>query len=89
MNQRTWSAGDEEAFQALAKKRDEIRGSQETLVKLVAHSINNNMCKEPVDRSGNESTNQFEARLARAMIAFADELRDALEPFDSGVRLTA
>jgi len=86
---KAWTPNDEEAFQRLARERDEIRGKNEAGVRLVAASVLRSMRASmappqpglppvaPPDETG---------ALAAAMIAHVEAMRDALQPFDSGVR---
>lgn len=82
----TWTPADEAQFQALAKQRDEIRGRNESAVRIVAASIRRTVAEKNPTPSSAASDTELTSELARAMILHADSIRDALAPFDSGVR---
>jgi hypothetical protein len=80
---KVWSPSDEEAFQRLAREREEIRGAHEAGVRLVASSVLSTMQRI----TEGEPTLAGNVALGRAMIQHAESVRDALKPFDSGVRV--
>lgn len=66
-----WTQQQEQRFQALAKEREEALAEME----------------EPLRRICSAAAGISERNLFHFLKANADEIRDALEPFDSGVRL--
>lgn len=71
--QPTWNRDDEREFTEMMRRRELVMGRRIEAVQKVARTI--------------WLPNMDEADLIDRMIACADALRDALEPFDSGVRL--
>jgi hypothetical protein len=67
-----WTKREEEELQRLMKRRNELRTMH--LAPLLALIV-----REDFEHCSHED-------IASAMVALADEFRDALEPFDSGER---
>lgn len=78
----TWTAEDEAQFQALFARREQVRGAQIAKLETVAGYICNKM-QAQVPASSKEKA------LTNAMMQHADELIDAILPFDSGTRPAA
>ena len=83
-----WTPADEAQFQQLSKQREEVRSRHESGVRIVASSIRRAMVERMQEVCPDRVPTETEAALAlsRAMILHAEALRDALEPYDSGVR---
>lgn len=69
-----WSAADEREFQSLSERRGRIMTERRAALDRVVAALHPHHSHD--DR----------AKLAEAMISRADDVRDALEPYDSGVR---
>jgi hypothetical protein len=71
----TWSPADEQRYQELHERRERVTRARFALLESLARTI----------LSGHSGPIMPSA-LAHAMIGNADGLRDALAPYDSGVR---
>lgn len=78
-----WSPWDEQELQALVKRKQAFESeARAPLNKLIADMKLNLGFEAPTSAP----TEPYPKRIADAFIARADALRDALAPFDSGVR---
>lgn len=78
-NTPTWSKRDERDLQDLLKRKQAFDAAAHAPVLDVAIKIKS-LINSMVEPDANES-------LVSALINYADDIRDALEPFDSGVRV--
>lgn len=78
-----WSLRDEQTLQALVERKQAFETeARAPLNKLIADMKLNLGFEAPTSAP----TEPYPKRIVDAFIARADELRDALKPFDSGVR---
>lgn len=86
-NKDRWTPEDEARFVELARKRERIQGLMRSAVLNVALKLTEKPTFAPPLPGTTPTMPQSEAdRLTDRMIANADALRDALQPYDSGVR---
>lgn len=85
-----WTPEDEANFQRLAERREKTRTRNEARVQTVVAKIRETIIAQtppPEPPVLPESVRYEDFQLARAMILHAEDIRDALNPFDSHVRM--
>lgn len=87
-NNDKWTPEDESRFVELARKRERIQGLMRSAVLNVALKLTDppKVFAPPLPGAAPTMPQSEADRLTDRMIANADTLRDALQPYDSGVR---
>jgi hypothetical protein len=85
----TWTPADEELFAAMKTRRDEVVGKREEALHRAAVEVWADTVNTGPDALQHADRVKCVAALADALRFRVDTVRDALAPFDSGVRAAA